>query len=168
VHIVAPLALILGGVGIAGQTLASMRAGRLEAGMAEAEAASIREAAAAEEAQSRRASARAMAKGRAIGAAAGLDLASGSPLLLDLENAKQAELEAQRIRRRGEQLAFAKTLEARMARRGAEAAVFTGLTQGASLLATWLPRGGGGMAPRFGTAGHAFAVRGPGGARGPI
>jgi hypothetical protein len=170
VEIAAPAALILGAIGIGGQTLASMRAGRFAAGAAEAEAVSIREAAAAEEAQSRRESARVMAKGRAIGAAAGLDIASGSPLLLELENAKQAELEALTIRRRGQQAAFAKTLEARLARRGAEAAFFTGLTQGASLLATW--RGGsssgGAPAPRFGTAGHAFHVRGPGGGMGPV
>ena len=42
-----------------------------------------------------------MARGRATAEAAGVDVSSGTPLLLQLNNARQAEMEALNIRRTG-------------------------------------------------------------------
>jgi len=84
-----------------GQTVSQIQAARGQARAASAEAASIREAAGFEERQTRRRAQEIIAKGQAIGAASGLDIASGSPLLMELENVRQAELEALSVRHRG-------------------------------------------------------------------
>lgn len=134
----AAAALALQAIGTIGQTAAQVQAARGQARAAEAEATSIREAAAFEETQSRRRSAQLMAKGLAIGAASGVDISSGSPLLLELDNARQAELEALNIRRTGEVAARGREFEARLARRAIPGLVFGGLAQSGSVLSSWL------------------------------
>src|SRR3990170_4448062 len=113
---------------IAGQTYSSVQAAESQAKAYESEekareveAESMRQAAAYEEQQYRYRTAIAASKGRAIGAAAGLDISFGSPLFMDIENARQREIEALNIRRTGEVSASGKLYEARMAGYGARA-----------------------------------------------
>lgn len=136
----AAASLILGGIGTVGQTLSSIQAARGQARAADLEAESATQAAAFEETQFRRRAALAIAKGQAVGAAAGLDLTSGSPLLLDLENARQAELEALNIRRTGHVAASAKRFEAKLARNAIPGLVLGGLAKGGSLLSDFTRR----------------------------
>ena len=68
---------------------------------AEIESGNIREAAAYDERQARRRLRVILAQNRAAVAASGLDPSSGSPAMAELENVKQAEIEALNIRRIG-------------------------------------------------------------------
>ena len=70
-------------------------------GISEFEARQIEESAAFQERQSRRTSKLIKGEANAQVAAAGLDLSRGSTLFLELDRAKQAELEALEIRRVG-------------------------------------------------------------------
>src|SRR6267142_1500778 len=80
------------------------------------EAQSIRESAAYNEARQRTAAAHLIAKQRAAGASAGLDISSGSPLALELFSVQQAELDALNIRRTGEVRAMGSEFEASLAK----------------------------------------------------
>jgi hypothetical protein len=126
--------------GTAGQTFAQVQAAKGQAKAAEAEAASIREAAAFEETSFRRRAAQVMAKGRAIGAASGVDISTGSPLLLELDNARQAELEALNIRRTGQVGAAGKQFEAKLAKAAIPGIILGGVAQSGSVLSNWLAR----------------------------
>ena len=112
----ATLALVVGVASAAGSTLSSVQASRGQAKAAEAEAKSLREQAAFDERESRQRARRVIAKGRAVGAASGVDIGSGSPLLLELESAREAELEAQAIRAGGLNRVAGKKFESRLAR----------------------------------------------------
>lgn len=87
-----------------------------EARFREAEAESVRQSAAFEERQFRRRINLLLGKQRAIAAASGTDPSSGSPLLAELDNVRQAELEALNIRRTGEVGASSREFEARLAK----------------------------------------------------
>ena len=91
-------------------------AAALESQMREQEATSARQSAAFEETQFRRRAALLLGKETAIGAASGVDITSGSPLFSELDNVRQAEIEALNIRRTGELTATSREFEARMAR----------------------------------------------------
>ncbi len=110
------IALVAGLVGAAGSTLSGIQASRGQAKAADAEAKSLREQAAFDERESRQRARRVIAKGRAVGAASGVDIGSGSPLLLELESAREAELEAQAIRAGGRNRVAGKKFESRLAR----------------------------------------------------
>ncbi len=152
------IALGIGLVGVAGQTIAGVGAAESAAGQQETiarfqelEARSIEDAAAADEAADRRATARILGKFRAAGAATGVDPSSGSLLLLELDSEKEAELSAQRIKQKGELAAFAKRTGAQLSRRQAAiergrkgGIIAGGIFQGASLLAGFAGAGGGG------------------------
>lgn len=90
------------------------RVAESETAAAEMEAVSTREAAFFEEQQSRRRSALLLGRQRARTAASGLAVTSGSPLLLELDSIRQAEIEALTIRRSGESVAEARFLAGRV------------------------------------------------------
>lgn len=98
------------------QSQAQQKAAKAEAKMREQEAENFRQSAAYEERQYRRRIDILLGKQAAIGAAAGLDITSGSPLLMELANVRQKEMEAQNIRRTGAVNASAQEFEARLAR----------------------------------------------------
>lgn len=86
------------GISVAGSAISTY--GQVQGARAQAKL--IRQDAQMDEDASRRNSLRIMAQRRAMGAASGLDTSSGSPLLMQLDQARQAELEALKIRYRGE------------------------------------------------------------------
>jgi len=102
-------ALILGVIGTGISVMSSVSQAKSEEAAAKTseraarmEAESERESAAFEERQRRRELAHVLGKQRAITAASGVDPATGSPLLQELDFARQAEMEALNIRRSGE------------------------------------------------------------------
>lgn len=107
------------------------------------EAESIRQSAAFEERQYRRRIGILLGKQNALAAASGLDISSGSPLLAELDNVRQGELEALNIRRTGVVGATAREYEAKLARYRASGysanyAVASGLTKAAgTILGGW-------------------------------
>ncbi len=143
--IIAPLLSL---IGIGGQVLSERGAAESEAQQAEAqaqlasiEAGSIEDAARAEEAADRRRTAKILGKQRALQAASGVDVTSGSALLLELDSAKEAELSALTIRQRGEVGVRGKRQEAIFARQQAKisrgrkgAAIAKGIFRGGSVL----------------------------------
>ena len=131
----------LAAIGTAASTVALIQSSRTQAAVAEAqakagevqatniediselesearirEAAGIKESAEFEERKSRRRSQQLIAKQRAIGAASGIDISSGSPLFMELDSTRQAEIEALNIRRSGEISSTGKEFEANLGR----------------------------------------------------
>jgi len=126
---------------------AQRRAAKSEEEFREQEAESIRQAAAYEERQFRRRITLLLGKQRAIVAESGLDPSIGSPLLLELDTVRQAELEALNVRRSGDLASSAKEFEARLARTRASyfgrqqaLGVVGGVAGAGSILATWAKR----------------------------
>ena len=133
----------------AGQTQAKVF--KYQSRVAENQAKAARDAAAVAEQQSRARSDRIRASARARAAASGIEAGEGSPLLVMLDNARQAELEAQLVRYSGEvQGRFyeseskLRTFEGRVARRaaniGAGTTLLSGVAQGASIGAGYYSR----------------------------
>ena len=163
------IALGIGLVGVVGGTISKVGAAESEAQRSETiasfqelEARSIEDAAAADEATDRRRTARILGKFRAAGAATGVDPSSGSLLLLELDNEKEAELSALKIQQKGALGAFGKRTGAKLSRQQAAIArgrkggiIAGGIFQGASLLAGFAGAGGGGgtTASAIGTTG---------------
>lgn len=125
-----------------GQTAAKV--GRAQSRQAEQQALAARQAAEVREQQERRRLDRVRATTRTRAAASGVLATEGSPLLVVLENARQAELEAQLIRYSGEiqgqELEFESRLQlfkGRQARRaaniGAGATLLSGLSSAAGI-----------------------------------
>lgn len=112
----APIALALMAGSTVMQTISGITQANAQAKAANFEARSIEEQAAFQEQQSRRQSALAIGKQVATGAASGVDITSGSPLFMELDNVRQAELEALNIRHQGALGAASKRFEGRMAR----------------------------------------------------
>jgi hypothetical protein len=115
--------LIIGLIGTAISTYAAyeqsqgqQRAAKSEAQLREQEATSMQQAADYQAQQYRRRIDMLLGKQHAITAAAGLDPTSGSPLLMELANVRQAKLEETNIRRTGEVAASGRNFEARLAR----------------------------------------------------
>ena len=144
--------LILGiiGAGIStygaySQAAQAEKAAKNESQLRDQEAESVRQASAYQERQYRRRVALLVGKQEAIAGAAGTDPSSGSPLLMELDNVKQGELEALNIRRTGEVGASAREYEGRLARQRASFAsqqkgyaIGNGLMQaGGSILGAW-------------------------------
>lgn len=126
--------------GIGGKTISDIQASRGQARAARAEARSLRESAVFEEGQFRKRAAQLLARQRAIGAASGVDISSGSPLTMMLDTAREAELEALSIRRSGEIGAEGKKLESRLARAKIPGQLFAGAAKTGSILSEWLRR----------------------------
>lgn len=136
------LAAGLMGLGTVLQTVSEVQAANSRAKGARAEAKSIERQAAFTELQSRRQSAMAIGKMVATGAASGVDITSGSPLFMELDSVRQAELEALNIRHQGAQGAAAKRFEARMAKASRTGIIIGGATKLAGVAA--MSSGGGG------------------------
>lgn len=98
------------------QAASSRKAAELQSDFRMQEAESARQAAAFEERQFRRRAAILLGKSSAVTAATGLDPTEGSPLLAELDNTRQTELNALNIRRGGDVNAAAKSFEARLER----------------------------------------------------
>lgn len=123
-------------MGVGGQ-LASNKA---NAQATEQEARNFEENAGLQERQFRRSAGLEAAKGRAIAAGSGVRADVGSPLLQELDFAKQAEIEAQSIRRNGTMQAAGRRYEARLMNRSN---LFTGISggmQGASILSSFFAK----------------------------
>jgi len=110
----APFAVM--GVAQVLQTISEVQQARSQAKAFDAEAKSIKYQAQFEEKQSRRQSAMLIGKQIATGAAAGVDITSGSPLFMELDSVRQAELEALNIRNQGRNAAAGRKFAARMTR----------------------------------------------------
>jgi hypothetical protein len=120
------------------KTIGTVQARDIAAKSAEQEAISAEQAALVSERQSRRDSSLVTGKANAIVAASGLSLKSGSPLLMELDRAKQAEIEALSIRRSGQMQAASKRYEGRLQRRAIPFDILSGFlsmgSQGAGAL----------------------------------
>lgn len=147
--LLANAALLTSAVGAVGSTLSGVQQARGQARAATAEAKSIRQQSAFEEQQYRRTARMAIGQQVATGAASGVDITSGSPLFMELDSIRQAELEALNIRQQGKYGAASKRFEARMAKSripgiimGGAAGVGQGLTAGGnnSILSQWTRR----------------------------
>ena len=134
--------LALGALGTFGATSANVSSLKAQSQAAEAEAASIGETTAMLERESRRTSLLASGKGRAIAASSGLDPSSGSPLMNDLENARQSELEALQIRRTGTLAQQGKQFQSQLAKKSIPGAIAAGVGQFGSILTNWMNKGG--------------------------
>ncbi len=162
-------------IGVAVSTYAQYRSTQQQAAVAEAqgkiydrsaqmseqESQSIKESAAFEEAQSRRRTAQIISKQRAITAASGVETTGGSPLLMELDSVRQAEIEALNIRRAGAVASSSKDFEAQINRyqggisryqarfRRSQLPLIVGagaVRAGGSVLGGWAG-GGGGVSP---------------------
>lgn len=141
-------------VGVVGSTLSSIAQTNQQSAAAEAnaraagvEAQTLKDTAAFEETQQRRRTGLLLGKQAAISAASGVDITSGSPLFAELDNVRQAELEALNVRRTGQLGGSAKDFEARLARFQSDriqgnipGIAFGGLAQGGSVLSQFLGR----------------------------
>lgn len=109
------------------------------------EAESARQSAAYEEHQFRRRLSILMGEQSSIAAATNLDPSQGTPLLLELDTARQGELEALNIRKTGEESAQGHELEAQFARfrssyatsSANNASLTSGLQGAGSILSSW-------------------------------
>jgi hypothetical protein len=97
---------------------------------------SVLDTAAQEERQNRRQWALVRGKANTEMAASGVSLSGGSPLLMELDRAKQAEIEALSIRRQGTMEAAGLAYAARMERRSIPWKIFGGATTAAGQGAT--------------------------------
>jgi len=104
-------------IGTAASTYANVKAADTEARVKQAEARAVVDSAQLEEIQQRRRAAIATGQANAIAAASGLDLTSGTPLLMELDRAKQSEIEAQSIRRSGAMQASGLRFQSDLARK---------------------------------------------------
>ena len=129
--------LILGGVGTVGGVISGITQANAQAKAAKAEARSIADQAAFDEQQYRRKASIAIGKQNAMGAASGLDITSGSPLFMELDNIRQAELDALNIRHQGALDVASKRFEARMAKAQIPGILLGGAAKGGSLLSSW-------------------------------
>lgn len=128
------MAYVAGAMALLGTVMgtgASLASNKANAQAAEQEAQNFEHTAAFQERQFRRSAELEAGKGRAIAAASGVRADTGSPLLAELDFAKQAELEAQNIRRTGAIQAGAKRYEAKLLNRSN---LFTGISGGMQAL----------------------------------
>jgi hypothetical protein len=107
----------LGVIGTVGETASGVIAQDVQAKAFDAEGRSIAEQAAFDERQQRRANRLMLGEGVARGAASGVAITSGSPLLQELDRVKQTEIEALSIRRQGEIGQATKRFQSRMTRK---------------------------------------------------
>lgn len=126
------------------QSQSQQEAAKTEAGFRAQEAESARQSAAFEEQQQRRRMALLLGKQSALIGMTGVDPTQGSPLLMELDSVRQAELDAQNIRRTGEVSGFGSEMQARLARQRAASAgtqggfaIAGGVLKESSILAQW-------------------------------
>lgn len=131
-------AALISGVATIGETVSGVMGSLSQSKAAKAEAESIRESAKFEERQFKKRAAEVLSKQRAIGAASGVDISSGSPLAIMLDTAREAALESLSIRRSGKIRSESKLFEGRLAKAQIPGQIFGGLAKGGSILGTWL------------------------------
>lgn len=159
----------IAGVGIstlsaAQQAKAQAGAMKAQAEAAEIESTSIQQQAAEEERQSRRRSALAIGKQTAISAASGVDISMGSPLFMELDSIREAEMDALNIRHSGVLGTSAKAFESKLARfqgrryRQSIPGIYAGgALQVGSILSQWM-----GPSSGSGSSSGTRATHGPG------
>lgn len=125
-------------LGSMGSTVANVQAAKGQAAGLEYEARTIEEQAKFDETQNRRQHRIAQGQANAMAAASGLDISSGSPLLLELDRARQAELDAQSIRRQGAVNAESRRYGARLAKQSIPWSILGGAARGGSILSTYM------------------------------
>ena len=126
--------------GAAGSTMANVRAANAQASGLEFEARTIEDQAKFDARQERRRQRILQGQGNAIAAASGLDVTSGSPLLMELDRVRQGEIEAQSIERSGKIGAMTKRYGADLARGSIPYSIFGGAMQGGSILTNYMMR----------------------------
>lgn len=107
---------ILQGAGQGVEMLTAIQQANAEIDAAKLERKTIKAETRFQEQQSRRRTSMAIGKQMAILAASGVDITSGSPLFMELDSVRQAELEALNIRHSGKLKMAAKTLTIRQAK----------------------------------------------------
>jgi len=132
----------LGILGSIGSTIANVQASDVQAKALDAEARSVKAQTEFEEEQQRRKNRLLLGQANAQAAASGIDISSGSPLLLELDRVKQTEIEALNIRRSGENKVAALNFQRRLVRRQIPFQILGGLAQGGSILSSYVGRGG--------------------------
>ena len=134
-------------LGAVGTMLSGISQANAQSKGANQEAKSIEEAAAFQEQQSRRQSRMMIGKQVAIGAASGVDITSGSPLFMELDSVRQAELEALNIRHQGALGSASRKYEGKMAKARIPGIIIGGVAQAGgalsaggdkSVLAQWM------------------------------
>lgn len=138
------VAAALSVLGSVGSMLSGISQANAQAEGARAEAKSIEEQAAFQEGQSRRQSRMLIGKQIAAGAASGVDITSGSPLFMELDSVRQAELDALNIRHQGALGSASKRFEARMAKARIPGIIMGGISQAGGSLALASTAGGAG------------------------
>lgn len=133
-------------LGALGGSVAQLRSNIYNANVAKAERDATLQSAAYDEARYRRTAMQTMARARANMAAAGVSTTSGTPLLLELDSARQAELEALNIRRTGQIRALSYDT-----RTDYLTPLAQGLTKAGSILSGWIAPNGSGKQPWYGT-----------------
>ncbi len=126
---------VAGGMQVAGAvggTIAKVQEADLTAKSLQSEARSIEAQAAFDETQQRRKNKLLLGEANAQAAASGVQMTSGSPLLLELDRVKQAEIEALSIRRAGGIAASSRRYGARLARRSIPYTILGGMLQSGS------------------------------------
>jgi len=116
-------------VGAVGGTASNVTALDVQSKSLDAEGRSIAEQAAFDERQKRRQNRLMLGEGIAKGAASGVAITSGSPLLHELDRVRQTEIEALSIRRAGEIGQAQKRFASRMARRQIPFEILGGVTK---------------------------------------
>lgn len=127
----AALPYLMAGAAVMG-TVASVQAAKANADNANMEADSIATGAAYDERQQRRQLGLMRGQANAQAAASGVDITSGSPLLLELDRVKQSELEALNTRRSGQIGVTSKRFQAEMYKQSIPYLIAGGAAQGGS------------------------------------
>lgn len=118
--------------GTAGGTIAKVQEADLTAKSLQSEARSIDQRTAFDETQQRRQNRLMLGEANAQAAASGVQITSGSALLLELDRVKQSEIEALSIRQAGKMRADSLRYGARLARRSIPYTILGGMLQGGS------------------------------------
>lgn len=132
----------LGLVGTVGSTTADVMASDVNAKGKQAQARSVQAQAEFDETQTRRRNQLLLGEAIAQGAASGVSISSGSPLLMELDRVKQTEIEALNIRRSGQNAANALRFDARMIRRRIPFQILGGVAKSGSILSQYAEDGG--------------------------
>ena len=126
--------------GTVGSTIANIRAANAQAAGLEYEARTLEDNAKFEARQERRRQRILQGQGNAIAAASGLDVTSGSPLLLELDRVRQGEIEVQSIKRAGGIAATTRRYGASLAKGSIPYSILGGAAQGGSILTQYMMR----------------------------
>ena len=125
------------GIGTAASTVGSLQTIAEQRKMLKSEALSVEQQAAFDETQTRRQNKLFLGEANAIGAASGVDISSGSPLLHELDRIKQTEIEALNIRRGAQNRVNAINFQRKMLKRQRAFEVVKGAAGGGSILSSY-------------------------------